>query len=265
MKKRFALLLAASLILGSLAGCGRFAPTAATDPSTGDGATSGSADGQEVTINVYNWGQYIAEGDEGSIDVIAEFEKAYPNIHVNYTTYDSNETMYSKLKTGGISVDVIIPSDYMIARLIDEDMLLPLNFDNIPNYQYIDEMYKNTSYDPENQYSIPYTWGTVGIIYNTKYVDEADVTGWELLWNEKYSGKILMFGNSRDAFGIAEYLLGYDVNTTDDAELQASKAHGAKASGPAVCHGRDLRSDGKRGGLDCPLLRRGLPDYGGRK
>ena len=222
MKKRFALLLAASLILGSLAGCGRFATTAATDPSTGDGATSGSADGQEVTINVYNWGQYIAEGDEGSIDVIAEFEKAYPNIHVNYTTYDSNETMYSKLKTGGISVDVIIPSDYMIARLIDEDMLLPLNFDNIPNYQYIDEMYKNTSYDPENQYSIPYTWGTVGIIYNTKYVDEADVTGWELLWNEKYSGKILMFGNSRDAFGIAEYLLGYDVNTTDDTELQAA-------------------------------------------
>lgn len=116
MKKRFALLLVASLILGSLAGCGRFATTAATDPSTGDGATSGSADGQEVTINVYNWGQYIAEGDEGSIDVIAEFEKAYPNIHVNYTTYDSNETMYSKLKTGGISVDVIIPSDYMIAR-----------------------------------------------------------------------------------------------------------------------------------------------------
>ena len=222
MKKRFALLLVASLILGSLAGCGRFATTAATDPSTGDGATSGSADGQEVTINVYNWGQYIAEGDEGSIDVIAEFEKAYPNIHVNYTTYDSNETMYSKLKTGGISVDVIIPSDYMIARLIDEDMLLPLNFDNIPNYQYIDEMYKNTSYDPENQYSIPYTWGTVGIIYNTKYVDEADVTGWELLWNEKYSGKILMFGNSRDAFGIAEYLLGYDVNTTDDTELQAA-------------------------------------------
>ena len=222
MKKRFALLLAASLILGSLAGCGRFATTAATDPSTGDGATSGSADGQEDTINVYNWGQYIAEGDEGSIDVIAEFEKAYPNIHVNYTTYDSNETMYSKLKTGGISVDVIIPSDYMIARLIDEDMLLPLNFDNIPNYQYIDEMYKNTSYDPENQYSIPYTWGTVGIIYNTKYVDEADVTGWELLWNEKYSGKILMFGNSRDAFGIAEYLLGYDVNTTDDTELQAA-------------------------------------------
>ena len=98
---------------------------------------------------------------------------------------------------------------------------MELNFDNIPNYQYIDESYKNTSYDPENKYSVPYTWGTVGIIYNTKYVDEADVTGWELLWNEKYAGKILMFDNSRDAFGIAEYLLGYDVNTTDEAELKA--------------------------------------------
>ena len=127
--------------------------------------------------------------------------------------------MYTKLAAGGITVDVIIPSDYMIARLIEEDMLLPLNFDNIPNYQYIDENFRNTAYDPENLYSVPYTWGTVGILYNTKYVDEADVTGWELLWNEKYAGKILTFGNSRDAFGIAQYLLGYDVNTTDKAEL----------------------------------------------
>jgi len=115
---------------------------------------------------------------------------------------------------------VIIPSDYMIARLISEDMLLPLNFDNIPNYQYIDENFRNTAYDPENIYSIPYTWGTVGILYNTKYVDEADITGWELLWNEKYAGKTLMFGNSRDAFGIAQFMLGYDINTTDEAELQ---------------------------------------------
>ena len=102
-----------------------------------------------------------------------------------------------------------------------EDMLLELNFDNIPNYQYIDDTFKNTAYDPENKYSVPYTWGTVGILYNTKYVDEADVTGWELLWNEKYDDKILMFDNSRDAFGIAQYLLGYDVNTTDPDELQA--------------------------------------------
>ena len=138
---------------------------------------------------------------------------------MNYSEYASNEELYSKLSTGGITVDVIIPSDYMIARLIEEEMLLPLNFDNIPNYQYIDETFRNTTYDPENKYSVPYTWGTVGIVYNTKYVDEADLTGWELLWNEKYAGKILMFGNSRDAFGIAQYLLGYDVNTLSKEEL----------------------------------------------
>ena len=176
---------------------------------------------EQITLNVYNWGQYISEGDDDTLDVIAAFEEAYPNIKVNYSTYDSNETLYSKLTNGGITVDVIIPSDYMIARLASEGMLEELNFDNIPNYSCVDEAFKNTSYDPENKYSVPYTWGTVGIIYNTKYVDEADVTGWELLWNEKYAGKILMFGNSRDAFGITQYLLGYDVNTTDKAQLQA--------------------------------------------
>ena len=181
---------------------------------------SGCGSSKKTTLYVYNWGQYISEGDDGSLDVIAAFEKAYPNIRVQYSTYDSNEIMYSKLANGGITVDVIIPSDYMIGRMVQEGMLEELNFDNIPNYQYIDDAFKNTSYDPENNYSVPYTWGTVGIIYNTKYVDEADVTGWELLWNEKYAGKILMFDNSRDAFGIAEYLLGYDVNTTDEAELQ---------------------------------------------
>ena len=185
---------------------------------------SGCGSSKKTTLYVYNWGQYISEGDDGSLDVIAAFEKAYPNIRVQYSTYDSNEIMYSKLANGGITVDVIIPSDYMIGRMVQEGMLEELNFSNIPNYQYIDDSFKNTSYDPENKYSVPYTWGTVGIIYNTKYVDEADVTGWELLWNEKYAGKILMFDNSRDAFGIAEYLLGYDVNTTDEAELQACSA-----------------------------------------
>ena len=180
-----------------------------------------SARQETITLNVYNWGQNIADGSDDTMDIIAEFEARYPHIKVNYSTYDSNEALYTKLSNGGITVDVIIPSDYMIARLIHEDMLLELDFDNIPNYANVDDTFKNTSFDPENKYSVPYTWGTVGIIYNTKYVDEADVTGWELLWNEKYAGKILMFDNSRDAFGIAQYLLGYDVNTTDKAELQA--------------------------------------------
>ena len=176
---------------------------------------------QTITLNVYNWGMNIADGSDETLDIIAAFEEKYPHIKVNYSTYDSNEVLYTKLANGGISVDVIIPSDYMIARMIQEDMLLELNFDNIPNYKHVDDTFKNTAYDPENKYSVPYTWGTVGILYNTKYVDEADVTGWELLWNEKYDDKILMFDNSRDAFGIAQYLLGYDVNTTDPKELQA--------------------------------------------
>ena len=173
------------------------------------------------TINVYNWGQYISDGSDGYIDINAAFEEA-TGIHVNYMTFDSNETMYTKLKTGGSSYDVIIPSDYMIGRLIDEGLLLPLNFDNIPNYRYIDEAYKNTAYDPDNLYSVPYTWGTVGIIYNSAYVDEEDVGSWDLLWNSKYAGKILMFDNPRDAFAIAESMLGYSLNTRDEDELRAA-------------------------------------------
>lgn len=180
--------------------------------------TQASAAGT-VTINVYNWGQYISDGTDDSIDVIAEFEDAYPNIKVNYMTYDSNESMYTKLKAGGASFDLIFPSDYMVDKLIQEDMLEELNFDNIPNFQYIDASFKNLAYDPDNRYSVPYTWGTVGIIYNTKYVDEADVTGWDVFWNEKYSGKVLMFDNPRDAFAIAQFKLGYDINTEDSVAL----------------------------------------------
>ena len=174
----------------------------------------------QVVINVYNWGMNIADGTDETLDIVAAFEEK-TGIKVNYSTYESNEALYSKLKNGGISVDVIIPSDYMIDRMIAEDMLEELDFGNIPNFSYVDEQFKNPAYDPENKYSVPYTWGTLGILYNTKYVDEADVTGWELMWNEKYAGKILMIDNSRDAMGIAQYLLGYDVNTMDKAELQA--------------------------------------------
>ena len=201
-------------------GCGwLFFGSRQQSPSVSNGDAASAEPQRNITLNVYNWGQYIADGSDGSMDVIAEFQRRYPHIKVNYSTYESNETMFSKLSNGGITVDVIIPSDYMIARLIEEDMLLPLNFENIPNYQYVDEQFWNTAYDPDNLYSVPYTWGTVGILYNTKYVDPEDVTGWELLWNEKYRDKILMFGNSRDAFGIAQYMLGYSVNTTDVAEL----------------------------------------------
>ena len=178
-----------------------------------------------VVINVYNWGMNIADGTDETMDIIAEFE-ARTGIKVNYSTYESNEALYAKLKNGGISVDVIIPSDYMIDRMIAEDMLEKLDYSNIPNFQYVDEQFKNPDYDKNQEYSVPYTWGTLGILYNTKYVDEADVTGWELMWNEKYAGKILMIDNSRDAFGIAEFLRADiageepDVNSSDLKKLQ---------------------------------------------
>lgn len=174
-----------------------------------------------VTINVYNWGQYISDGSDGYPNVIEDFEKAYPNIKVNYMTFDSNESMYTKLEAGGTSFDVIIPSDYMIDTLIKQDLLEPLDFSNIPNYKYIDKAFKNLDYDPDNRYSVPYTWGCVGIIYNSKYVNEEDAGSWDLLWNKDYAGKILMFDNPRDAFAIGEALLGYSLNTENPDELAA--------------------------------------------
>ncbi len=170
-------------------------------------------------ITVYNWGQYISDGTDDSLDVIAAFEEE-TGIHVNYITFDSNESMYTKLKTGGASYDIIIPSDYMIAKLIEEDMLEPLDFSNIPNYVGIDEAFRDQAYDPENTYSVPYTWGTVGLIYNRQYVSDEDAQSWSCLWNSKYAGKILMFDNPRDAFAIAESILGYSLNTTNAAELR---------------------------------------------
>lgn len=170
-------------------------------------------------ITVYNWGQYISDGTDDTLDVIRAFEDE-TGIKVNYLTFDSNETMYTKLKTGGTSYDVIIPSDYMIAKLISEDMLEPIDFANVPNYEFIDEAFRDQAYDPENRYSVPYTWSTVGLIYNTKYISAEDAESWSCLWNSKYQGKLLMFDNPRDAFAIAENLLGYSYNTEDAQELK---------------------------------------------
>ncbi len=177
---------------------------------------------EALTLNVYNWGEYISDGSEGSFDTVREFENWYKQtygtkVKVNYTTFSSNEDMYSKISSGAVSYDVIIPSDYMIARMAAEDMLLPLNFDNIPNYQYINEDFKGLYYDPQGQYTVPYAYGIIGVIYNANEVDEADAGSWDLLWNEKYADKILQFNNSRDAFGMAMYKLGLDVNSDDKA------------------------------------------------
>jgi len=188
---------------------------------------SGCSSKDSVTLNVYNWGEYISDGSEGSFDTIKEFKKWYEatynqKININYDTFTSNEDMYAKLSAGAVSYDVIIPSDYMIARLASENMLLPLDFSNIPNYQYIDDSFKGLYYDSDNKYTVPYAYGIVGIIYDANKVDEADATGWELMWNEKYAKSILQFNNSRDAFGTAMYKLGYEVNTTDRALWDAA-------------------------------------------
>ncbi len=181
-------------------------------------AHGASAEPTQV-LRVYNWGEYISVEEDGCMDVIAEFERTHPGVKVEYTTFASNEEMYAKIRSGSASYDVIIPSDYMIARMSAEGMLAELNFDNIPNASYIDDRFRNPEYDPENLYSVPYTWGTVGIIYNTaKIADE--IHSWDSLWDEKYAGKILMFDNPRDAFAIACERLGYSVNTTDEQELK---------------------------------------------
>lgn len=173
-----------------------------------------------ISINVYNWGEYISTGaDEGTLDVNSEFEEL-TGIKVNYTNYATNEELYAKLKGGGASYDIIIPSDYMISKMIKEDMIQELDFENIPNFSYIMDNFRNMAYDPENAYSVPYTWGTVGIIYDETMIDmdEEDID-WDILWDETYADQILMFDNPRDAFAISEIMLGYSLNTEDPDEL----------------------------------------------
>ena len=179
-------------------------------------ALASCSDGKPV-VNVYNWGEYISDAS-GEIDILKEFE-AQTGIKVNYTTYATNEELYSKLKGGAASYDVVIPSDYMISRLIKEDMLEAIDFENVPNYGNIMDEYKNLGFDPANEYSVPYTWGMVVLIYNSKYVTKP-VESWDILWDADYKGKIVMFDNSRDAFGIALKKLGYSLNTTDPGELE---------------------------------------------
>lgn len=200
MKKRiFAALCASAMLCTLLAGCG-----------------GGSAQAPNGVVNVYNWGEYI------DTDLLDEFTEQ-TGIKVNYSTYESNEAMYTKLRSGSVNYDVIIPSDYMVSRLIDEDMLMKLDFEQIPNYANIDEQYRNLIYDPTNEYSIPYTWGTTGIIYNPNMV-KAPITKWADLFDESLLDKhsVLMFDNSRDCIAIALMALGYDINTSNIDEITAA-------------------------------------------
>ena len=193
-------------------------------------ASQGEEPLEKATLYVYNWGEYISDGSEGTLDTNEMFEEWYyetygVKVEVNYSTYSSNESMYAKLSSGSVHYDVVVPSDYMIERMIAEDMLAPLNYDNMPHIGNIhpdffgpDAVYDY--YDPDNLYAVPYMYGMIGIIYNTAMVEADDpaLGSWQLMWDERHQGNILQFNNSRDAFGTAQYFLGLDVNSTDEAE-----------------------------------------------
>lgn len=197
MKKKFwsivSCLLLAGMLLG-IAGCGK---------------------SEQVTLKVYNWGDYIDK------EVIAQFEKEN-NIKVVYEEFATNEEMYVKVKAGGGNYDVAFPSDYLIKKMINEDMLYKIDLKNVPNYAGIDDRFKNLAYDPNNEYSVPYMWGTVGILYNKKMV-QGPVDSWDVLWDKKYSKQILMLDSQRDAIGITLKMLGYSLNSKDERELLEAK------------------------------------------
>ncbi|MBP0981237.1 MAG: spermidine/putrescine ABC transporter substrate-binding protein [Oscillospiraceae bacterium] len=217
MKKIFALVLAVMMaVLGSVSA---LAYDNAALFSTLDTDYYSRFKDQGISINVYNWGEYISNGEDDSLDVNQAFEEL-TGIKVNYTFYATNEELYAKLRAGGASYDVVIPSEYMIGRMANEGMLEEINKDNVPNLKHIDESLLDMSYDPGNKYSIPYTWGTVVLIYNTSIVTpDTDVETWNLLWNDKYKGNILMFNNPRDAYGIALKKIGLGLNPENQEQI----------------------------------------------
>jgi spermidine/putrescine-binding protein len=176
---------------------------------------SGGAQNEKNIVNVYNWGEYIDK------DLLTKFEEE-TGIKVIYSNFNTNEDMYVKLKNGGSNYDVVVPSDYMIEKMIRENMLRPINWENVPNLKYVDKEYLHHTYDPSQKYSAPFFWGTLGIVYNTTLVEEP-VESWEILWDEDYRRQIIMLDSSRDSIGIALALLGYSMNTTDLDQLKQAE------------------------------------------
>lgn len=193
--KKFVLSLLAVLSLALLTACGNSTSTA--------------------SINVYNWGEYIDP------QILKDFEKE-TGIHVNYTTFASNEDMYIKVTQSSDKYDVIIPSDYMIERLIREGWLQPIDYSKMHNWNLIDDKLKNPAFDPENKYSVPYFWGTVGIVYNKEKLGK-DIDSWNALWDPQYKGQIIMYNSQRDSIGVALKRLGYSLNSTDAKQLEEAK------------------------------------------
>ena len=181
-------------------------------------------------VNVCSWGEYIDP------DLITQFEEE-TGIRVNYQTAESNEALYSLLKSGGADYDVVVPSDYMISQLIEEDMLEKLDYSQLGNTSLLDERFQYLSYDPDNEYTVSYAWGTLGIIYNTAMVDE-EITSWSALYDSRYAGSVLLINNSRDALGEALLYLGYSVNTTNEREIREAYELIADANRRGVFQGK---------------------------
>ncbi len=209
MKKILALTLACTMATGLfLSGCAM----KDDDPSASNAGTSNSGSSGQREVVVCGWGENI---DEDLFDLFEE----KTGIKVIYQTAESNEMMYSKVAMGGSGYDVIVPSDYMIAQMIEEGLLAELNFDNIPNFSLISDRFKNLVYDPDNKYSVPYTWGTLGIIYNPTMISD-EIDSWGALFDMRYEGMASMIGNPRDAIATALMYLGYSINTTDESQIR---------------------------------------------
>jgi len=237
MKKIVSLVLVAFMTFGMLTACKKDAENEGSSESSNTKVENLSDydyskfKGKNITLNVANWGEYMSVNDEESLDVNKAFEEL-TGVEVNYKTVSTNEELYAKLSGGGADYDIIIPSDYMISRMKDEKLIQKLNFDNIPNKKFISDKFQNTSYDNTNEYSVPYLWGIVCIIYNTKKVD-GPIDSWNALWDEKYKKDILMFNNPRDALGIALIKNGYSQNSENPEELKKA-AESLKEQKPLV-------------------------------
>ncbi|MGX8176398.1 ABC transporter substrate-binding protein [Exiguobacterium artemiae] len=169
-------------------------------------------------LNIYNWGDYIDP------ELIDQFEKE-SGIKVVYQTFDSNEAMLTKIEQGGTTYDIAVPSDYAIAKMIEEDLVLPIDQAKVPNLKNIDSRFLNLSFDPDNRYSIPYFWGTVGIVYNQKLIGDKKPTSWKDLWDPSLKNQILLADGAREVMGMSLNSLGYSLNETDEPKLQAAKAN----------------------------------------
>ncbi len=191
MKKVISMIVAVLMLAGVLAGC--------------------SAGEEQQELNILNWGDYI------DMDLLDRFEEE-TGIKVNYMTMASNEEMLVKIDSPDSVFDLVFPSDYLIERMIREELVQPINYDNIPNVEHIDERFMNLSFDPDNTYSIPYMWGTLGILYNTTKVTEP-VTSWDILWDDQYAGEIFMYDSIRDSMSVSLKRLGYSLNTPTEAEI----------------------------------------------